>query len=254
MYQFGGKKMSSDNIPIVTRTDGRKFDQMRPIKISRNYLMYPEGSVLVEIGNTKVIVTASVEKGVPIFMRDSNNSWITAEYSMLPRATDRRNNRDRGHETQGRSVEIQRLIGRALRSAFDLDNIGEVSIKVDCDVIQADGGTRCASITGGFVAVFDALRQALTRGMIQKFPIYKITAAISVGIIKDNILLDLAYVEDSNADVDSNFVMTDDLSIAEIQGTSERKNFTKDKFFKMVELAEKGIKELTDYQKEILQL
>ncbi|MCP4761792.1 MAG: ribonuclease PH, partial [archaeon] len=183
------------------RINGRKFDELRSFKITRNYLIHPEGSCLVEVGKTKIIVTASVEPMVPRFLKDSNCSWITATYNMLPRATDRRNNRDRDRRnTPGRTIEIQRLIGRSIRAAFDLDNIGECSIKIDCDVIQADGGTRCASITGAFVAAFDAFQKAYqTHGYVSKFPDYKITAAVSIGIIKGDPFLDLNYREDSNA-------------------------------------------------------
>lgn len=237
-----------------TRSDGRKKDELRPFKITRNYIMYPEGSVLIEQGNTKVIVNASVESKVPPFLRDSNNGWITAEYNMLPRSTDKRINRDRNGRTQSRSIEIQRLIGRSIRAAFDLNNIGEISIRVDCDVIQADGGTRCASITGAFVATFDAFRKAYQQNLIAKFPDYKVLAAISVGIIDDTTILDLDYSEDSTAEVDSNFVMTDDKNIVEIQGTSERKTFDRKRLSELLDLAEKGINELTIYQKEILNL
>ncbi|MHA1727749.1 MAG: ribonuclease PH [Promethearchaeota archaeon] len=237
------------------RSDGRKADELRPIKITRNYLLYPEGSVLIEQGNTKIIVTASVEEQIPRFMRDSNNSWITAEYNMLPRATDKRTRRPSYGKMPGRSIEIQRLIGRSLRGAFELNGIGECSIRVDCDVIQADGGTRCASITGGFVAVFDALRKAYQEGIINKFPDYKITAAISAGILNEGtLLLDLPYEEDSKAEVDANFVINEDTEILEIQGTSERKPFNKKQLMKLLDLAEKGIKELIDYQKKVLEI
>lgn len=238
---------------VYERINGRNFNELRPTKITRNYLLYPEGSVLIEQGKTKVIVTASVEDSVPRWMRDTHNSWITSEYSMLPRATDRRRRRPRnGRYTPGRSVEIQRLIGRSLRAAFNLHHIGEVTVYVDCDVIQADGGTRCASITGGFVAVFDAFKRAYETNLITKFPDYMVTAAISVGIIDKQTLLDLNYEEDSSAGVDANFVMDKDLKLLEVQGTSEREKFTKEQFVEMIEYAQKGIKELTEYQSEVL--
>lgn len=241
-----------------TRPDGRKSSELRPLKITRNYLLYPEGSVLVEQGDTKIIVTASIENKPPPFLMGTNNGWITAEYSMLPRATDKRMRRPTNGRNPGRSIEIQRLIGRSLRAAFDLNNIGEISIRVDCDVIQANGGTRCASITGGFVAVFDAFRKAYKEELIAKFPKYKVTAAISVGLLKDTTLLDLCYEEDSKADVDANFVMNanedGNMNIIEIQGTSERKTFNRDQLLGFLDSAEKGIKEIIAYQKELLHI
>jgi len=167
-----------------TREDGRANDEIRPLKITRNYLKWPEGSVLVEIGETKVIITASVEDSVPRFLKNSGKGWITAEYDMLPRATDRRRNRDRNRKIPGRSMEIQRLIGRSIRAAFDIDVIGEVSIKIDADVIQADGGTRCASIVGAFVAAYDGIQKAVENGIILKMPSFNVISAISVGIVK----------------------------------------------------------------------
>jgi ribonuclease PH len=241
-------------IMVVNRSDGRKNNEIRPVNITRNYLMYPEGSVLMEMGNTKIIITASVEERVPPFLRDTNNSWITAEYSMLPRATDQRTRRPVNGNNPGRSVEIQRLIGRSLRAAFDLSGIGECSVRVDCDVIQADGGTRCASITGGFVAIFDAFRKAYKENWIQRFPPYKVTAAISSGIVENNVYLDLAYEEDARAEVDANFVINEDLNILEIQGTSEKKPFNREQLLKLLEVSEKGINELINYQKELLQI
>lgn len=235
------------------RSDGRKFDELRPTKITRNYLKYPEGSVLIEQGDTKVIVTASVSDQVARWMKDTDNSWITAEYSMLPRANDKRTSRERDN-TPGRSIEIQRLVGRALRAGFNLQNIGECMITVDCDVIQGDGGTRCASITGGFVAVYDAFKWTLDHGIIRKFPEYKHVAAISVGVMNGKPLLDLKYSEDSNIGVDINFVMNEDLEILEIQGTSEKEPLTKGLLFDIIPIAEKGIKELIAYQKQVLNL
>ena len=234
--------MSTEN--TTARADGRANDQLRPIKITRNFLMWPEGSVLIEQGNTKVIVTASLEPGVPRFLKDSGKGWITAEYDMLPRATDRRNTRDRGKNVSGRSQEIQRLIGRAIRAAYDHEKLGEITINIDADVIQADGGTRCASITGAFVAVNDALKKAVNEKIIPQMPPFKIVCAISVGIISGIPMLDLCYTEDSKAEVDMNIIMDDAGNLVEVQGTAERKNFSRDDLNKLLNLGEKGIKDL----------
>jgi len=236
----------------ISRKDGRVFDQTRPIKITRNYLKWPEGSVLYEQGETKVIVTASIEDSVPRFMKDSGNGWVTAEYDMLPRATDKRRNRDRNNNISGRSMEIQRLIGRSLRAAFKTEGMGEITIKIDADVIQADGGTRCASITGGFIAVYDALQKAIEKNYIKVMPMYKIISAISVGIVKGNYLLDLCYDEDSHADVDMNVIMDSDNKICEIQGTGEGKNFSRDELNRLLNLAEKGNQEIVALIKSIV--
>lgn len=238
-----------------TRKNNRASDEMRPVEITRNYLKWPEGSVLIQQGETKVIVTASVEDGVPRFLKDSGKGWITAEYGMLPRSTDRRMRRDRTQSrTPGRTMEIQRLIGRALRAAFDIENLGEITIKLDADVIQADGGTRCASITGAFVATFDALTKAVELGYISKLPEYKIISAISVGIIKGTPMLDLNYDEDSNADVDMNIIMDEQNNFVEIQGTAEGKNFNRDEMNQLLDLATKGNHQLKDKIKGILNL
>ena len=234
-----------------TRFDGRKFNGLRKTTIERNYLKYPEGSVLITQGNTKVIVTASVLESVPRFLVDTGTGWITAEYSMLPRATHTRNQRD---TNRGRSQEIQRLIGRSLRAAFNYEKIGERTIRVDCDVIQADGGTRCASITGAFVAVFDALNYLYNQQLIYDFPDYKVVAAISLGIKKNQILLDLNYEEDSKADVDFNLIMNENSEIIEIQGTAEGATFTRTQLNDILKLGEEGILNLIKMQKSVLNL
>ena len=236
------------------RGDGRAFDEIRPLKITRNYLKWPEGSVLVEIGETKVIITASVEDTVPRFLRDSGKGWITAEYDMLPRATDRRRNRDRNRKIPGRSMEIQRLIGRSIRAAFDIDNLGEITIKIDADVIQADGGTRCASIVGAFVAAYDGLQKAVEKGILLKMPSFNVISAISVGIIKGIPMLDLPYIEDSQAEVDMNIISSEDGKFIEVQGTAEGKNFTRDELNQLLDLAEKGNSEIILYIKKLLSL
>ena len=233
------------------RVDGRKNDELRETSIQRNYLKYPEGSVLITQGNTKVIVTASVIESVPRFLVDTGTGWITAEYSMLPRATQSRSNREK---QRGRSVEIQRLIGRSIRAAFNYEKLGERTIRIDCDVIQADGGTRCASITGSFVAVFDAINYIYNQQLIYEFPDYKVVSAISLGVKNDKILLDLDYNEDSKVDVDFNLVMNEDSEIIEVQGTAEGATFSKDKLNEIIELGEKGVLELIQIQKKILNL
>ena len=233
------------------RFDGRKFNEIRTTKIKRNYLKYPEGSVLLTQGSTKVIVTASVIDSVPRFLVDTGTGWITAEYSMLPRATHVRNQRD---TNRGRSMEIQRLIGRSMRAAFNYEKLGERTIRIDCDVIQADGGTRCASITGAFIAVFDALNYLYNQQLIYDFPDYKVMAAISLGIKDDQVLLDLNYVEDSKVDVDFNLVMNENSEIIEIQGTAEGATFTKKKLDEIMELGEKGILDLIQIQKKELNI
>jgi len=233
------------------RFDGRKFDEIRKTTIKRAYLKYPEGSVLITQGNTKIIVTASVVESVPRFLVDTGTGWITAEYSMLPRATQVRNKRE---IYRGRSFEIQRLIGRSTRAAFNYEKLGERTIKVDCDVIQADGGTRCASITGAFVAVFDAINYLYNKQLIYEFPDYKVVAAISLGLKNDQTFLDLDYSEDSKVDVDFNLVMNEDSEIIEIQGTAEGATFSKDKLREIMNIGEMGILELIKIQKQELNL
>lgn len=237
----------------MERIDGRDNEQLRPVKITRNYLKHAEGSVLIEMGDTKVICTASVEDKVPPFLKGLGKGWITSEYGMLPRSTEVRKPRDatRGR-VDGRTMEIQRLIGRALRSVVDLSELGENTIYIDCDVIQADGGTRTASITGAFVAFVDAINVMLSQGKIKKMPIQSYVAAVSVGIKDGEILLDLNYAEDSTCQVDMNIVMTQNGDLVEIQGTGEEKPFTKQEMEQLIAVGEKGIMELINYQKESL--
>jgi ribonuclease PH len=235
------------------RPDGRKNDELREVKIKRDFIKTAEGSVLIEMGNTRVICTASIEDKVPPFLRDQKKGWITAEYGMLPRATNTRTMREStSGRVGGRTHEIQRLIGRSLRSVVDLSLLGERTVWIDCDVIQADGGTRTASITGAFIALSDAIYHAQRNGLIDRNPIRDYLAAISVGIVNGEPRLDLCYAEDSIADVDMNIVMTGSGKIVEIQGTAESEPFSKDALNNLVALAEKGIDYLIKLQKEIL--
>ncbi|GIN86759.1 ribonuclease PH [Heyndrickxia sporothermodurans] len=235
------------------RVDGREAIQLRPIHIETDYLKHPEGSVLITVGDTKVICTASIEERVPPFMRGSGKGWITAEYSMLPRATEQRNIRESSKgKVTGRTMEIQRLIGRALRAVVDLDSIGERTVWIDCDVIQADGGTRTASITGAFVAMAQALSKLHENKGLKKFPITDYLAATSVGIIQDGIVLDLNYSEDSQALVDMNVVMTGTGRFVELQGTGEEATFSPEELQQLIEAASKGLKELFTVQKQVL--
>lgn len=237
----------------MTRVDGRENNEMRSIKITRNYLMHAEGSVLIEFGNTKVICTASIEDKVPPFLKGTGEGWITSEYGMLPRSTQTRKPRDSSKgKVDGRTMEIQRLIGRALRSVVDLKKIGERTIWIDCDVIQADGGTRTASVTGAFVALVDAVNKLNEIEAFEVYPIKSYVAAISVGISGEEVILDLCYEEDSSAKVDMNVIMTDKGQFVEIQGTGEERPFTKDEMARMMELAENGINRLIDLQREAL--
>lgn len=235
------------------RSNGRPNDKIRDLKISRNFLKFPDGSVLVEMGETKVICGVSIEEKVPPFLRNTGKGWLTAEYSMLPRATPSRTVRESvSGRVGGRTHEIQRLIGRALRAVVNLDVIGERTIWVDCDVIQADGGTRTASITGGFVALVEALWHLKKKGVIEKIPLRDSVAAVSAGIVKSEALLDLSYIEDSNAEVDMNFVMTGKGMLIEVQGTAEKTPFSKELFDMMYEYSARGIAEITRAQKAIL--
>ena len=237
----------------MARIDNRKNDQIRDIKITRNYTKYAEGSVLIEMGSTKVICTASIEDKVPPFLRNTGTGWINAEYSMLPRSTHQRKVRESSRgKVDGRTQEIQRLIGRAIRSVVDLSKIGERTIWVDCDVIQADGGTRTASITGAFVAVVDAINKLHKSKAIKHMPITNFVSAISVGIVEKEHLLDLCYEEDSNAQVDMNVIMTDKGEFVEVQGTGEERPFSREDLNKLLELGEKGNKELIKAQREAL--
>jgi len=242
-------------MPNNLRFDGRKFDEIRKTTIERNYLKYPEGSVLITQGSTKIIITATVLEYVPRFLADTGKGWISAEYNMLPRATQVRNSRERDRQrTKGRTFEIQRLIGRSMRAAFNYEKLGERTIQIDCDVIQADGGTRCASITGAFVAVFDAINFLYNEQMIYDFPDYKVTAAVSLGIKNGQVILDLNYEEDSKVDVDFNLVANEELEFIEIQGTAEGATFNKEKLNDLLEVGEKGISELIQVQKRVLNL
>lgn len=224
---------------------GRKNDEMREVRVTKNYIMHPEGSVLIEFGNTKVICNATVEEKIPPFLRGSGTGWITAEYSMLPRATNNRVQREASKgKIAGRTMEIQRLIGRALRSAIDLGKLGERTIIIDCDVIQADGGTRTASITGAYLAMELAIEKLIDERKLNEIPIISKVAAISVGKIKNEILLDLEYEEDSKADVDMNIIMNDKGEFIEIQGTGEEATFTQDDLMKFIEVSKNAFEKL----------
>jgi ribonuclease PH len=235
------------------RPSGRQPDQLREVQIQRNYTCHAEGSVLVSIGNTKVICTASVEEGVPRFLKGQGQGWVTAEYGMLPRATGTRNDREAARGKQnGRTLEIQRLIARSLRAAVDLKALGENTIYIDCDVIQADGGTRCASITGGCVALVDALTFLLNSNRIKNDPLKRLVAAVSVGVYKGVPILDLDYPEDSDAHTDMNVIMTQHGGLVEVQGTAEGEPFKRSEMDAMMDLAEKGMKELFQLQQKAL--
>jgi ribonuclease PH len=235
------------------RPDGRGANELREIKITRNFLKTAEGSVLIEMGDTRVICTASIEEKVPPFLKDQNKGWVTAEYSMLPRATPTRTLREAvSGRIGGRTHEIQRLIGRAMRSVIDLEALGERTIWLDCDVIQADGGTRTASITGAFVALKDAIRYAMENKIIEKQPVKDYVAAVSVGIVEGEPRLDLSYVEDSVAEVDMNIVMTGSGKFIEIQGTAETNPFDGTLLQELLDLAGSGIKKIISIQKAVL--
>lgn len=235
------------------RPSGRTASQIRPLTFTRQFTAHAEGSVLVEFGNTKVICTASVIEGVPRFMKGQGKGWITAEYGMLPRATHTRNDREAARGKQGgRTMEIQRLIGRALRTAVDLKLLGENTITIDCDVIQADGGTRTASITGACVALVDALNFMRAKGMIKTNPLNFMVAAVSVGIYKGTAVADLDYLEDSNAETDMNLVMTETGKVIEIQGTAEEAPFSFEEMQQMLDLGKHAIREIIDEQKRVL--
>ena len=238
---------------MIERNSGRKFNELRPIKITNNYLMSDAGSVLVEFGNTKVICAASLDNKTAPFLRNTGKGWLTAEYSMLPMSTQTRTAREsvRGR-LGGRTHEIQRLIGRSLRTVTDLTAFGEKTIYLDCDVIQADGGTRTASITGAFIALVDLLKKMRQDGIIKEIPVSDFVSAISVGIIDNQVLLDLEYEEDSRADVDMNFVMTGSGLFIEVQGTAERVPFNKEQIAQMTDMASGGIRQIIERQKEIV--
>jgi len=235
------------------RPSGRKPDQLREIKLTRNYTRHAEGSVLVEFGDTKVLCNASVETRVPPWLKGKGKGWVTAEYGMLPRSTNSRMQREATKGKQGgRTMEIQRLIGRSLRAAVDLEKLGEISITVDCDVIQADGGTRTASITGGCVALVDALNHLKNKGAIKTDPLIHLVASVSCGIYQGTPVLDLDYDEDSNAETDMNYVMNDGGKFIEIQGTAEAAAFSEEEMLAMTALAKQGIANLIEHQKQSL--
>ncbi|EMH0431144.1 TPA: ribonuclease PH [Proteus mirabilis] len=235
------------------RPADRQADQVRPITITRHYTKHAEGSVLVEFGDTKVLCNATLEEGVPRFLKGQGQGWVTAEYGMLPRATNSRNAREaaRGKQT-GRTMEIQRLIARSLRAAVDLKALGEFTITVDCDVIQADGGTRTASISGACVALVDALNKMVTEGKLKKSPLKSMVAAVSVGIVDGQPLCDLEYVEDSAAETDMNVVMIDDGRMIEVQGTAEGAPFSHEELLALLALAKGGLEKIFEAQKEAL--
>ena len=237
----------------MTRPSKRPAGQLRPVRIQRNYTRHAEGSVLVEFGDTRVICTASVEERVPGFLRDRGQGWVTAEYGMLPRSTNTRTDREASRGKQsGRTQEIQRLIGRSLRAVIDLKKLGERTIQIDCDVIQADGGTRTAGITGAFVALHDAVSLLMRRGLITESPVRDFVAAVSVGIVEGTPVLDLDYAEDSTCDTDMNVVMTGSGGFVEVQGTAEGAPFSRAQMDVLMLLAQDGIRRLIEKQKEAL--
>lgn len=233
----------------MVRLESRASDQLRKVNITLNYMKYAEGSCLIELGNTKVICTASVEESVPPFLKGTGNGWVTAEYGMLPRSCQTRISRGKD---SGRTYEIQRLVGRSLRAVTDMKKTGERTIWLDCDVIQADGGTRTASITGSFIALAEALNKIKKDGLIKSIPLRDFVAATSVGILKSGVALDLSYDEDSQAEVDMNVVMTGKGEFIEIQGTGERNTFSQDQMNNMLSLAKKGIGDLISIQRDLL--
>lgn len=236
----------------MTRIDGRSKTQLRPVRLTVDYLDYAEGSVLIETGNTRVLCAASVEEKVPPFLEGKGQGWVTAEYNMLPRATHTRSPRERDGKVSGRTQEIQRLIGRSLRAVVDMNALGPRTITLDCDVLQADGGTRTASITGAYVALHRACSLLMQRGVLAMHPVRTAVAAVSVGVVDGEILLDLCYAEDSHADVDCNIVMTAEHEFVEVQGTGERNVFSRATMDALITLAEQGITELLAIQQKYL--
>ncbi|MFZ7133669.1 MAG: ribonuclease PH [Eubacteriales bacterium] len=237
----------------MQRINNRSYDKLREIKITKDYTAHADASVLIEMGNTKVICTAMIEEKIPIFLKGENKGWITAEYNMIPSATTVRKIRDSSRgKIDGRNMEIQRLIGRALRSIIDMGKLGERTVWIDCDVIQADGGTRTASITGAFVALMMALQRLKNKGLIKELPVNHFVAAISVGVVKGQPLLDLCYEEDSHAEIDMNVVMNEAGEYIEIQGTGEARPITKKELDELLILAENGISELITKQRKVL--
>jgi ribonuclease PH len=255
-FRLGDFKQQIDPALLTrdgARPDGRGRDELRPVKVTTSYLKHAEGSCLIELGDTRVVCAASLEEKVPPFLKGKGEGWVTAEYGMLPRATTTRSQREvsRGAPS-GRTHEIQRLIGRSLRAVVDLKALGERTVWVDCDVIQADGGTRCASITGAFVALVDALRRLRKQGTLAALPVRDFVAAVSVGRVRDAILLDLNYEEDSTAHVDMNVVKTGDGRFVEVQGTAEGQPFSEDEMRQLLATADKGIRELVAIQRRAL--
>ncbi|HOE31913.1 MAG TPA: ribonuclease PH [Smithella sp.] len=238
---------------MTERKSGRRFDELRPIKLIKNYLNTAAGSVMVEFGNTKVLCAASIDEKTAPFLRNTGRGWVTAEYSMLPMSTQTRTAREsvRG-KIQGRTQEIQRMIGRSLRAVTDLSAFGEKTIYLDCDVIQADGGTRTASVTGAFVALVGLFDQLKRDGVVQNIPVRDYLSAVSVGIIDQQVMLDLEYEEDSRADVDMNFVMTGSGHFIEVQGTAEKIPFSREQMTQMTDVAERGIRQIIERQKELV--
>jgi ribonuclease PH len=237
----------------MTRPSGRAPDELRTIEIHRNYTKHAEGSVLVKFGDTHVLCTASSEDRVPPFLRNAGRGWVTAEYGMLPRSTGSRMAREAARGRQGgRTMEIQRLIGRSLRAVVDLPKLGERTLTIDCDVIQADGGTRTAAITGGYVALADAVNWLVKEGMLKENPLTGQVASVSTGVYRNTPVLDLDYDEDSQAETDMNFVMNQDGDFIEVQGTAEGKAFTRDQMLQMVDLAQQGVARLIRIQAEVL--
>jgi ribonuclease PH len=247
------KKENRDLISSLDRSDGRAANQLRPVRITPGFMPNAEGSALIETGNTHVICTASVEPGVPRWLKGKGQGWVTAEYAMLPRATDERVRRDRGPSVGGRTQEIQRLIGRSLRAAVDLKALGENSILIDCDVLRADGGTRTAAITGSFVALSGAISWLKQKSRVNSEPLIESIAAVSIGIVQGIELLDLAYDEDSRADVDMNVVMTAGGEFVEVQGTAEGRPYTGSQLDRLLELAGSGISQLIEEQQRAIE-
>lgn len=235
----------------MTRVDGRQANQLRPMILRTNYVKHPAGSCLVETGDTRVICTATVEESVPLFLKGRGSGWVTAEYGMLPGSTNTRISREKS-SCAGRTLEIQRLIGRSLRGVVDLSALGERTIKIDCDVLQADGGTRTAAVNGGFIALALAVRRLQSEGVIASNPLTDSVAAVSVGIFEDALLLDLNYHEDSGAQTDMNVVMLGSGGFVEVQGTAEKQPFSREQFNHMLDLAQKGIEEIFDLQQKVL--
>jgi len=237
---------------MPVRVDGRQPNELRPCRIQRGFIKYAEGSCLIEVGETRVICTASVEEKVPPFLKGQGTGWVTAEYGMLPRANRQRTPRDVGKPPSGRTMEIQRLVGRALRAVVDTNLLGERTVWIDCDVLQADGGTRCTSVTGAYVALVEATGALKQQGLIKRLPIYDLLAAVSVGLVGQTPYLDLCYEEDSSAAVDMNVVMTGDGRMVEVQGTAEGDPFTRDQLNTLLDVAGQGIRQLFEIQKRVL--